>query len=615
MRKDPFSQSSKLEPESSRSTEAVRGLTRRRFVSGGASLGVLAAAPAFLCGLRASAQEGPSSLFTLGVASGEPHAHSVVLWTRLAPEPLAGGGLGERVVPVKWQIALDPGMSRVIRDGVAPAHPKNGHAVHALASGLPPDRWLYFRFHALGEVSRIGRTRTFPAQRGGRDHMRFAVVSCQSFPDGFYRAYADLNEQELDFVVHVGDYIYEGGADANPFDPARNHVGPEIVSLDQYRDRYALYRLDPDLQEAHARFPFIVTPDDHEVDNNYAGETPELSSPTQGEAFLARRRNAYQVYAESMPLRPENRRAREDGGLRLFRSLPFGDLAQLHVLDTRQFRSDQPAGDGFGSTDPDSAALQVVFGEEIFDADGILDPAATLMGARQEDWLRGSLAGSRATWNVLAQQVMQTRWNLVGAARVTIEQSTALGPELKQFLLQQIALVDEISNVDAWDGYPAARQRLFDSLVQSRARNPIVLTGDIHSAWGANLLADFSDPASQIVAAEFVSTSISSTFGGLDPRPTHGFVRGGLQPGNPHIAYFNGLYRGYCLCDVDRTRWQTTFRAVGTPAQAIDPSPTALVPLPTSPVETDAVLEIAAGFNEPGRNGRLETTFARPIPV
>jgi alkaline phosphatase D len=601
-------------PAAARS-RAARDLTRRRFVAGGASLGVLAAAPAFLRGLRAAAEQAPSALFTLGVASGDPGAHSVVLWTRLAPEPLAGGGLGERIVPVKWQIALDPGMRRVIRDGVARAHPKNGHAVHALASGLPPDRWLYYRFHALGEASRIGRTRTFPARRGGRDHMRFAVVSCQSFPDGFYRAYADLNRQELDFVVHVGDYIYEGGAAASPFDPARNHIGAEIVSIDDYRNRYALYRLDPDLQEAHALFPFIVTPDDHEVDNNYAGEIPELSSPTQGEAFLARRRNAYQVYAESMPLRPENRRLGEDGELRLFRSLPFGDLARLHVLDTRQFRSDQPAGDGFGSTDPDSAEIEFVFGEQIFDAEGILDPAATLMGVRQEDWLHASLTRSRATWNVLAQQVMQTRWNLVGAARVSIEQNPAIGPAIKQALLQQIALIDEISNVDAWDGYPAARQRLFDLLVASRASNPIVLTGDIHSAWGANLLADFSDASSQIVAAEFVSTSISSSFGGLNPRPTHAVVRAGLQPANPHIAYFNGLYRGYCLCDVDRTRWQTTFRAVGTSAQALDPSPTALVPLPTSPVETDAVLEIAAGFNEPGRNGRIETTFARPIPI
>jgi len=595
---------------------APHGLTRRRFVSGaGASLGIIVAAPAFLRGLRAAAEQPQSTLFSLGVASGDPSAHAVVLWTRLAPDPLAGGGLGARVVPVRWQIALDAGMSRVIRDGVAEAHPENGHAVHVLAGGLPPDRWLYYRFQALGETSRIGRTRTFPARRDSRDHARFAVVSCQSFPDGFYRAYADLNEQELDFVVHVGDYIYEGGPDATPVDPARNHLGPEIVSVDDYRNRYALYRLDPDLQEAHARFPFIVTADDHEVDNNYAGEIPELSSPTQGAAFLARRRSAYQVYAESMPLRPEQRRLGEDGALRLFRSLSFGDLAQLHVLDTRQFRSDQPAGDGFGSTDPDSADIEFVFGEQIFDAQGILDPAATMMGARQEDWLHASLARSRATWNGLAQQVMQTRWNAVGAARVTIEQLPGIPPAIRQALLQQIALIDEISNVDAWDGYPAARRRLFDLLVQSRARNPIVLTGDIHSAWGANLLADFADPSSQIIAAEFVATSVSSGFGGLDPRPTHAAVRAGLQPDNPHIAYFNGLYRGYCVCDVDRTRWQTTYRAVNGPAQALDPSPTALVPLPTSPVETDRVLEIVAGFNEPGRNARIETSFARPIPI
>jgi len=596
---------------SQRSAERKPGITRRRFLTGAAS--AVALAPAFL--RSAAAQTTPeASLFTLGVASGDPGHHSAVLWTRLAPDPLAGGGLREPV-RVRWEIALDPGMANVIRSGAINARAERGHAVHVLANGLPSNRWLWYRFGALGEWSRIGRTRTFPSREDGQDQLRFALASCQNFTNGFFRAWADISAQELDLVVHVGDYIYEGGAVATPLDPARNHLGGEIVSVDEYRNRYALYRLDPDLQEAHARFPFLVTWDDHEVDNNYAGEIPELSSPTQGAAFLARRRSGYQVYAESMPLRPQNRALGEDGSLRLFRSLAFGDLATFHMLDTRQFRSDQPAGDGFGSTDPDSAAIEFAFGEQIFDDVGILAPGATLLGPRQEDWLARSLARSRASWNVLAQQVMLTRWNLVGAARVTIENDPSIPPRFKQALLQQIALIDEVSNVDAWDGYPAARARLLDEIRRSRARNPIVLAGDIHSAWGANLLSDFSDPASPIVAAEFVSTSISSTFGGIDPRPTHTTVRAGLQPGNEHIEYFNGLYRGYCLCDVDRKRWQTSFRAVGGPAQALDPSPTALVPFPTSTVETDAVLELAVGFNEPGRNGRLETKQARPIPL
>ena len=591
-----------------------RGFSRRSFVKAAGAIGAIAAAPAFVRGALADSPRSPT-LFTLGVASGDPGHNSVVLWTRLAPDPLAGGGLGARAVPVKWEVALDAGMGRVVRRGLAVAHERSGHVVHAVASGLPSNRWLYYRFEALGERSRVGRTRTFPARHDAHDHARFAVVSCQSLPDGFYRAYEDLSAQELDFVVHVGDYIYEGGPDATPLDPARNHLGGEIVSVADYRNRYALYRLDPALQEAHARFPFIATWDDHEVDNNYAGESPEATSPTQGADFLARRRAGYQVYAESMPLRPQNRALRGDGSLRLFRSLAFGDLANFHVLDTRQFRSDQPAGDGFGSADPDSAAIEFAFGEQIFDDAGILAPGATLLGARQEEWLARSLSRSRATWNVLAQQVMQTRWNLVGAAALTIANNPAIPAAIKQALLQQITVIDEIANVDAWDGYPAARARLFAELQRSRARNPIVLTGDIHSAWGANLLADFSDPSSAMVAAEFVATSISSTFGGLDPRPTHAVVRGGLQPANPHIAYFNGLYRGYCLCDVDRTRWQTSFRAVNGPAQALDPSPLALAPLASSPVDVDAVLEIAAGFNEPGRGSRIETKFARPIPI
>lgn len=591
---------------------AVAPLKRRRFVQGvGATAGLLAA-PAILGGLRADAAAFNDPLFPLGVASGDPSAHSVVLWTRLAPDPLNGGGMSDAPVLVRWEVATDPGMSNVIRRGFTIALPRNGHAVHAVARGLPSNSWFYYRFEALGESSRVGRTRTFPSTRDFVTHMRFGLVSCQDFRDGFYPAYEDLAKQELDFVVHVGDYIYENGPRSTPIADGRNHIGDEAFTVEDYRNRYALYRLDANLQQAHARFPFIVTWDDHEVDNNYAGGIAEEDAPRQDEAFLERRRGAYQVYGETMPLRLINRVRRRDGSVRLFRRLRFGRLADIHVLDTRQFRTDQPAEDGFGSTDPDSLAVEPILGERLFDDTGILDPDATMTGARQESWLARNLTRSRATWNILAQQVMLTQWNLTEAARLTALAATP--PDQQGAVNALFQKVENVFNVDAWDGYQAARRRLFDLLAKVRPNNPVVLSGDIHSAWGANLLDDVGNPNSDMLAAEFVCTSISSSFVDLDPRPTDFVVRASVEADNPHVEFFNGLFRGYCICDVTDARWQTTYRAAGTLEDVANPDPLALVPFETTPVETDAILEIEPGFNAPASGARLETKFAR-VPL
>ncbi len=597
-----------------------RGLSRRRFIAGAAS--GLVVAPAFLQSARGDGLHRNDPLFSLGVASGDPDDHSVVLWTRLAPEPLAGGGMPRRVVRVGWDIATDPGMTRVIRRGRTLAFPDHGHSVRVVARGLPADHWLYFRFHALGETSRVGRTRTFPGPRDPASHMRLAVVSCQNYVQGFYPAYGDMLDQELDFIVHTGDYIYEGGPIAQPLAAGRNHTGAELFTLQDYRDRYALYRLDADLQEVHARYPFLVTWDDHEVDNNYAAGRAEETAPFQDNDFAIRRHNAYRAYSEAMALRPLNRQHGNAPALRLFRRLQFGDLADIHMLDTRQFRSDQPAGDNFGSTDPASAALDqagflAALDERLFDADGILDADATVLGPRQERWLARNLRNSGALWNVLAQQVMVTPWNLIATARATIELDPAIPAAAKAVIVGAIDQVSNLYNVDAWDGYPAARQRLLTMLDALRPANPVVLTGDIHSAWAANLLQDFSAPdSSDMLAAEFVCTSISSTFLALDPRFTDLTVRAG-RADNPHIDYFNGLFRGYCLCDVDRERWETTYRAVGDVANAslADPTPSlGLVPVPGAPVATDRVMRVDAGFNRPGSGKRLETTASRALP-
>ena len=606
-------------------------IQRRAFLRGTVATAGLVVAPAFLRGMRGEAWAQGTSLFPLGVASGDPDEHSVVLWTRLAADPLAGGGLPNQPIAVDWQVALDPGMQGIVRQGVAVARPETGHTVRILVGLLPPNQWLYYRFVGKGEyrgqASRVGRTRTFPSPDplrrflppGGEDcrteDMRFAVASCQHFIAGYYPAWADIAAQDLDFVVHVGDYIYE---DDNPSPlPGRSHQPVEIFSVEDYRNRYALYRLDAHLQDAHARFPFIVTPDDHEVDNNYAGLIAEQGAPYEGDAFAVRRKNAYQVYAETMPVR--TLLAPQGDELQVFRRLQFGDLADIHVLDTRQFRTDQPAEDRFGSTDttvdPATAALleQAVFQEKVFDAAGILDEHATMTGGRQSLWLALNLLRSRAKWNVLAQQVMVMPWNL----RLTAKLLAAGAP---QPVIDAIGHLKDFLNMDAWDGYQRARERLMAVLDRVRPPSPVVLTGDIHSAWAANLFADFGDPAnSDVLAAEFVCSSITSTFLGVDPRPTHFGVAASL-PDNPHIRYFNGIFRGYCLCEVDQNVWRTRYRAVGTPADVGSTGdPFVLVPMEGDSLFTDAVASIPQGFNRREQRETLDVegilTGAPGVPV
>lgn len=599
-------------------TPALIQPINRRGILKGLSASALIAAPALLKTTRANAAVG--SLFSLGVASGDPLAQSVVLWTRLAPDPLNGGGMGSASVPVQWEVATDVGLSNVVASGSTPARAVNGHTVHAVVSGLQPDSWYYYRFGAMGEFSRIGRTRTLPRPDAPVDHLRCALVSCQNLPEGYFAAYKDIALQDLDFVLHVGDYIYESGASANPVFPGRDHTGAEIFSVTDYRNRYALYKLDTHLQDAHARFPFITTPDDHEVDNNYAGTAAEETAPYQGADFLQRRTNGYQVYSETMTLRGANQFKKNQGTFELYRQFRFGLLADIFVLDTRQFRTDQPAQDNFGSTDPDTnnATIEGIFGEKLYDPAGINNPAATMMGATQEAWLADGLKHSRAGWNVIAQQVMVTPWNLARTARLSasagIQGNANLTPQQKQGLLALVGQIDNVFNVDAWDGYTAARARLLQMISTLKPKNPIVLSGDIHSAWAANLLSDFNNPNSDLIAAEFVGTSISSTFLSQDPRPVDFIVRSGVKQDNPHIKFFDGLFRGYCICDVNNQRWQTTYRAVGTLADTQNPSPLALTPIESSTVETDAVIEIKSGFNRPGSGKRLEVVSAR-IPL
>ncbi len=506
--------------------ERIVGVTRRDFFRKAGAIGAASLSPAFLG--SALAQGDADSPFTLGVASGDPTARSVMLWTRLAPDPLNGGGMGNANAEVHWRMALDQDMRHVVATGRAAARARNGHSIVVEVDDLEPNSWYYYQFSYRGARSRIGRTRTFPARGTLSEAMRFALVSCQHYEQGQYAAYRDIAKQDIDFVLHVGDYIYEYAAD--PKVPAdRRHTGAEINSVTDYRNRYALYRLDRHLQDAHAMFPFIVTWDDHEVDNNYAGLIPEDTQTAA--AFAERRANAYRVYRETMPVRFQE--DDDEKTSRLYRRLSFGSLAELMVLDTRQYRSDQPCGDNL-------VVLQT--------CPQILDPEATLLGARQEGWLFEQLERSRAVWNVLAQQVMMMRWDL----------GVLTGQPVNYF------------NVDAWDGYQAARDRVTGFLGTRRIRNPVVLTGDIHSSWAADLRMTASDTRSPLVAAEFVCSSISSTFGDAN----HGLVTATL-PSNPHIRFFDGLHRGYALCTVTDKTWRTDFRAVERVAHPVFTVPSA----------------------------------------
>ncbi|MGH9754796.1 MAG: alkaline phosphatase D family protein [Blastocatellia bacterium] len=502
---------------------------RRRFLIGGGALSGLALMGRLPSYAQAQAPKFTADPFSLGVASGDPLPDGVVLWTRLAPDPLNGGGMPRRAVTVKWEIAADEQMKKIVRRGSAVASPELGHSVHVEAQGLEPARWYWYRFMAGSVVSPVGRTRTAPALNARLDRLRFAFASCQHYETGFFTAYKHMADEDLDLVAHLGDYIYEGAPAA---DRPRRHNSPEIISLEDYRNRYALYKSDPDLKLAHAAFPWIVTWDDHEVDNNYAGDVPEDKQSRR--AFLERRAHAYQAYYEHMPLRRSSLPRGSD--MRLYRRLRFGDLAEFNVLDTRQYRSDQPCGDGRKSLCPE-----------------VLNPRATMLGARQEQWLFNNLDKSKTRWNVMAQQVMVAKWDL--------EQ----GPELRM-------------SMDKWCAYPAALNRFMNFLRERKPSNPVVITGDIHSNWVADLKADFDNPGSAIVGTEFVGTSITSGGDGVDMRPDTERQMGE----NPHVKFFNSQ-RGYVRCDVNPNLWRTDFRIV------------AAVTKPSEPISTRASFVVENG--------------------
>ncbi|MFJ8259809.1 alkaline phosphatase D family protein [Peribacillus asahii] len=451
--------------------------------------------------------------FTLGVASGDPLSNSVVLWTRLAPDPLNGGGMSSHIVPVQWELATDENFRNIIQRGTEHASPNLAHSVHLEVSGLKANTVYYYRFKSGNELSPVGRTKTLPAPGASVASMTFAFASCQQFEHGYYTAYKHMAKEDLDLVFHLGDYIYEYGTNEylSPTGNVRAHHGDEIITIEDYRNRYAQYRSDEHLRAAHASFPWIVTWDDHEVENNYANVIPEKDQSV--EEFIKRRAAAYQAYYEHMPLRKSS--LPHDGGMQLYRDFSYGDLANFYVLDTRQYRDDQANGDGSKAHTAES-----------------LDPNRTLLGPEQEKWLLDNLGNSKSQWNVLAQQIF--------FAERKSGSSTA--PKF---------------SMDSWDGYPAARQHITNFVAGRDINNIIVLTGDVHASWASNLTTDYNNPEAPIFGAEFVGTSITSGGDGSDVRADTAKT----LSDNPHIKFFNN-YRGYVRCQVTPEQWRADYRVV-----------------------------------------------------
>ncbi len=449
------------------------------------------------------------ALFTLGVASGDPTPDGIVLWTRLAPDPMhedpaLPGGMTPDPVPVEWVLANDDRLTDVVARGVAIAHPALSHAVHVDVGGLAPDRWYFYAFRALGQQSPIGRTRTMPAAGTPLNAARFAIVSCQNWELGYFNAYRGLaDDDRLNLILQIGDYIY----DVHQGDGPRQHEQRARPStLAEWRRRYTLYKTDPDLQAAHAAAPFLVAPDNHDAaDDN--DESP---------AGLASRAAAYQAWYENIP----TRQAFTPGSptLALLRGLEFGTLVRMSIPDTRQFRANQNL----------CQSKDTSFGFGVYQAPCPpgQDAARSMLGRPQEAWLLSRLGASPALWNVLTSTVYFGPFDVWrGTERANYAYS--------------------------WDGFPANRERVLARIAESGLANPIVLSADVHSNWAKDIhrtgLAE-----GPIVATEFVGTSVSA----LWPEPLAKPMLDSMAR-NPQVRYFDHTRRGYLLCDVDRTQWLT----------------------------------------------------------
>lgn len=448
-------------------------------------------------------EPGPEDLFQHGVASGDPLGTAVILWTRVTP-------VSSEPVEVFWEMAHDEDFQDRVGAGWVTASTDRDFTVKLDAESLEPGTSYYYRFRALGRSSLLGRTRTAPA--ASAEAVRFAVVSCASLAHGFFHAYRKVAElTDVDVVIHLGDYIYEYGS--GEYGNVRDYEPPhEILTLSDYRIRYAQYRRDPDLQAVHVAFPLIGVWDDHEAaDNSFKDGAVNHTEGSEGR-WSDRVQIARRVYSEWMPVRDQ-----PDG--RIFRAFQYGDLLDLIMLDTRLWGRDRPAA---GSQEKDV----------------INDPNRTILGFDQEAWLDQQLRASTGHWRIIGQQVVFGHLKSFGASN-----SEGGG---------------NIFNPDQWDGYAASRQRIFDLIRAESLRNVVVLSGDIHSSGAAELNDDPNNPdaydpdtGAGSLAIELVTPGVTSPSFGPGANTS---ILPVILGANPHIKYADIENRGYLIVDITRER-------------------------------------------------------------
>ena len=451
--------------------------------------------------------------FQLGVASGDPVADGFVIWTRLAPDIFNPHALPAEAIPVAWEVAADSNMKKILAHGQVLARPELGHSVHVDVHGLESQHEYFYRFHCGAAVSRVGRTLTLPKPRTAIDRLRFAFASCAHLQQGYFTAYRDIIARDPAFILHLGDYIYESSRGM----VVRPHPGPEPMTLEGYRLYHAAYKLDPDLQAAHAYCPWFFTWDDHEVVNDYTRDEAEtMRDPV---AFTARKRAAYQAYYENMPLRSSA--AYHDGHVDLYQRFLFGDLAEFNITDARQYRDPLPCRtpDWHGGRLSDLATCP--------DMD---DPTRSMPGKTQEAWLADGLGKSAARWNVVAHSLMFAAFDQIN------------GPPRGTY-------------TDSWGAYPASRRKLLDVVKHRNIRNVIGLAGDIHSFFVSDVKDEDTNPDSITLMTEFVCTSITS--GSFSAA-----LFASLMPENPHIKFCDDTKRGYTLCNITKDAWHADLRVV-----------------------------------------------------
>ncbi len=462
----------------------------------------------------------PDNPFRLGVASGYPTHNSVVLWTLLAPQPLApSNGMPPEDIAVQWQLATDETFRRIVARGQARAEASFSHSARIEVKGLSPARQYFYRFLIAGHASPTGRTRTLPMPGAKTAALKIAVGNCQHFEHAHFAAWAHAAQQSPDLVLHLGDYIYEGSPTPGAL---RLHHGGLCRTLDEYRLRYTQYQTDASLQAAHAAAPWLVTWDDHEVANDYSGvHSGRAEDPA---AFLARRTAAYRAYYEHLPLPPSA--APRGIEIPLFARRQIGDLASIHMLDQRQYRSQQACGTPQrpGGNRADAACTD------------LYDTQRSMLGEAQEAWIAEGFSNSNARWNLIANATLMTH----------LDEQVGQGV---------------VYGTDNWNGYPAARDRLIHALQEKQTRNPVMLSGDIHAFMASHIHEQSAKLDTPIIAPEFTATSIAS-----NPRPQTQLDS--WLPDNPNLLLAEGRSRGYLQLQLSQQQLAATLWAVDEPGRA-----------------------------------------------